>query len=240
MNIFERFIQNLINGLRIASKSLGGHSGLTTPKSNSKPSTGILGPSVAILVGHSREGDMGASSWDLTTSEWEYNNDIAKRIQKILSTYPIKTSVFNKYKGKSYSQAILKLSEDLNILSFDLVIELHFNSFINPKASGYENLYWHSSPKALKAAETIQKTFKDLFPSSFKDRKVKPIGKTSQRGGLLLRTTKSPTVICEPFFGSNKSEWKFFKSTKGRNTLAKAYAKAITILFKDSLDLSDS
>lgn len=228
MNIIVEAIRKWIIGLRINSKSLGGHSGHITLEKDSNASTGLLGPSVAILVGHSRSGDKGASSWDSTESEWSYNNDIAKRTKRILKDYPIKVSVFNKYPGDTYSEAIRKLAQDLNTLSFDLVIELHFNSFANNNANGYENLYWHSSKKALKAASLIQQSFKDLFPEQHKDRKVKPILYLNQRGALILKTTKAPTVICEPFFGSNKSEWKFFKSPKGRNTLAKAYAKAIT------------
>tara|TARA_S200002703_G_scaffold72013_1_gene62419 strand:- start:1229 stop:1936 length:708 start_codon:yes stop_codon:yes gene_type:complete len=228
MNIIDRFIQKILYSLRIASKPFGGRSGLSTPKKDSKPSKGILKPSVAILVGHSRSGDNGAMTLDSSTSEWDYNSDIAKRTQKILEDFPIKTSVFNKYKGNSYAQAILELSKDLNKLEYDLVIELHFNSFYNPQASGYENIYWHSSKKGKKAAEELQKSFKSFFPKSHKDRKIKAISHSSQRGGMLLKHTEAPSVICEPFFGSNKSEWKFFKSTKGRNKLSKAYAKAIT------------
>lgn len=228
MNIIVEAIKNWIFGLRINSKSLGGRSGHFTLEKDSNASTGLLGPSVAILVGHSRSGDKGASSWDSTESEWTYNNDIAKRTKEILKDYPIKVSVFNKYPGDTYSEAIRKLAEDLNTLNFNLVIELHFNSFANNNASGYENLYWHSSSKAKQAASVIQKTFKDLFPEQHKDRGVKPILYLNQRGALMLKSTIAPTVICEPFFGSNKSEWKFFKSLKGRNTLSKAYAKAIT------------
>lgn len=227
MNIITKAIKNWIIGLRIDSESLGGRSGHFTPEKDSNASTSLLEPSVAILVGHSRSGDKGASSWDSSESEWTYNNDIAKRTKEILKDSPIKVSVFNKYPGATYSEAIRKLTEDLNTLNFDLIIELHFNSFSNNNASGYENLYWHSSSKAEQAASVIQKTFKDLLPTQHKDRGIKPILSLKQRGALMLKSTKAPTVICEPFFGSNKSEWKFFKSLKGRNTLSKAYAKAL-------------
>lgn len=228
MNIIVKAIKNWIFGLRINSKSLGGRSGHITLEKHSNASTGILEPSVAILVGHSRRGDKGASSWDSSESEWTYNNDIAKRTKEILKESKVNVSVFNFYPGDTYSEAIHKLAESLNILNFDIVIELHFNSFANTTANGYENLYWHSSSKAKKAASIIQQTFKDLLPKQHKDRGIKPILYLNQRGALMLKSTKAPTVICEPFFGSNKSEWKFFKSLKGRNTLAKAYAKAIT------------
>ena len=64
---------------------------------------------------------------------------------------------------------------------------------------------------------------KESYPEMV-SRGVKPRG-PKQRGSYFLRKVRPVAVIAEPFFGSNKEEWRMINSNRGR--LAGVYARAI-------------
>ena len=184
-------------------------------------------PIVVVAVGHSRKGDSGATTWDGSTNEHRYNLQIATQLCELLEESElVKPVLLSNYGGKTYSQAIRWLSDKVNSLgTVALVVELHFNSAGNPKAKGSEFLFWHSSQKGAQFAQHFSQKMTDFFPTLV-ERGPKPI-KSGQRGALFLRKLAPVCLLLEPFFGSSASDWKIFKSTRGKSDLVRCYFEAI-------------
>lgn len=101
-----------------------------------------------------------------------------------------------------------------NATKYDLTIELHLNASENANVEGCEVLYKTRNGK--KYADKIQKKLATLF----KDRGTK------QRSDLyMLNQTKSPAVLIEIFFCTNKKEWNYAVANKEK--IAKLIAKAL-------------
>ena len=155
---------------------------------------------IALCVGHSRQGDSGASSVDGTT-EWDYNCDLA---EKITSKTRQDVRVYNTYNGNGYTGAMRWLAKKLKADGAQFAIELHFNA-AGPQATGHEWLYWHTSDQGRLIARALRDSFEDSFPQ-LASRGIKSRAKGS-RGAMFLRTTHMPACIAEPFFGTNPEDW---------------------------------
>ena len=120
-----------------------------------------------------------------------------------------------------YRSTYRSLPIEINTTHPSFVISLHCNAF-NTKASGTEVLYYHSSTRGKKLATVFQEKFKAAL--NLPDRGVKPKG-AEDRGGYLLRYTKAPCIICEPFFIDNVND---LVTARGNYVgLVNAYARAI-------------
>ena len=181
---------------------------------------------IGICIGHSRSGDKGAVNTNFVT-EHAFNSDIGRLTADLLRKEGHTVHVIDEYNGGSYSSAICWVSDYLTKLGVNVAVELHFNS-AGPFAEGHEWLHWFRSTKGQRLASCFNHAFKQAFPNS-KVRGVKPADK-EDRGSLFLRITRCPSVILEPFFGSNKKETEFY--TKNKSAIAAAYAKALTDYFK--------
>ena len=177
---------------------------------------------VAVCVGHSRSGDRGAVNVEGIT-EWAFNQPLAKRVCELIEAAGHSTVLVDRYEGNGYGTAMQWLAQHLKDLKVDVAIELHFNCADSSYANGYEFLHWFCSPKGLKLADELSHTLAKAFPNQ-KNRGLKQIN-SEDRGGLFLRKTHCPSVICEPFFGSNATENCLYFSK--REELAKAYADGI-------------
>jgi N-acetylmuramoyl-L-alanine amidase len=205
------------SGLRMDSERL-----LTSPLGETPEKHLVL------AVGHSRPGDQGASSWDGTSTEWQYNQTLAHLIHIYLKE-TIKVTIIDSYEGYSYNEAMAYLKGIVDPLKADLVVELHFNSYKHPDAHGFETLYWHTSKQGKLAATSLCNSLNKAFPHNL-NRGAKEISNPT-RGSRFLRILKAPCVILEPFFGSNQKEWEMFKSNTGQKSLAKAIASGINECF---------
>ena len=110
---------------------------------------------------------------------------------------------------------------DINSLDPHFVVSLHCNAY-NGQASGTEVLYYHKSKIGEGIAKILQNHLLKFL--GLRDRGIQP--KTSEdRGGHLLRYTRAPCVIAEPFFIDNDQD--LAKATENLEGLAAAYARAI-------------
>jgi len=183
-------------------------------------------PLIALCVGHSRKGDSGASS--LTgASEWTYNQKVTEYLRMDLERRGINCVVFTHYDGTGYGGAMTWLAAQLELLKVDFAVELHFNCADNALAKGYEFLYWINSRKSKIIADTFGETFKKNYPDLL-NRGNKGLTK-DDRGALFVRLPSMPSVILEPFFGSNKREWDIFGNEVGQRSLAGSYGEAIEL-----------
>ena len=165
----------------------------------------------ALVIGH-KKSSPGAGNDRAGIHEFEFNEDLAIRIEKKTQNTKIQ---------RVYRRTWGELPADINGLDPHFVISLHCNAY-NGRASGTEVLYYHKS----KIGESIAKILQNHLVAflGLRDRKIQP--KTSEdRGGNLLRYTKAPCVIAEPFFIDNDEDLARARNDLGG--LAEAYASAI-------------
>jgi len=184
-------------------------------------------PAVAICIGHSREvngrHEGGAVAADGSTNEWAYNSALAPLIVSALARQTIRAVVVDAYEGHGYGAAMRWLATHLKELGVRSAVELHFNDSDDAGAHGHEWLYWHSSPRGKRLAESLSDEFCLGMPGiRRRGAKAKAPG---DRGAEFLSGTHCPAVICEPFFGSNRSDWS--EATLGRQKIANAIAEGI-------------
>lgn len=175
---------------------------------------------VAIVIGHTEQAK-GATS-PVVEQEWDYNKKVA---EQLVLLNPKRYKVFyHKQVGKYdyYKQQVATMTL-VNKEDFDLVIELHYNSF-NAVSNGTETLYYKGSKKGEKYAEIFTKVITEDFGT--KNRGNKGITKGTN-GYWALALPKAPALILEPFFGSNPLESDKFKDHK---KYAQSINKAVNML----------
>ena len=172
-------------------------------------------PLCALVVGH-RKSAKGAASVDGRIVEFDFNNQLAKEIKKRVTKARVQI-VFR----SNTTDGLRKLPAKINALGPHFILSLHCNAF-NTKAHGTETLFFHTSSKAKKLANIVQKQVVGAL--ELKSRGIRK--KTdADRGAHLLKFTNAPCVICEPFFIDNDRD--LAVGLRRRKRLAAAYAKAI-------------
>ncbi|NOY65681.1 MAG: N-acetylmuramoyl-L-alanine amidase [Nitrospirae bacterium] len=165
----------------------------------------------ALVIGH-KKSSPGAINKNTGLTEFEFNEELARRIEKRAENVDIQ---------RVYRRTYAELPADINALGPDFIVSLHCNAF-NGQASGTEVLYYHRSETGRRMAEVLLKHLVECL--KLPDRGIKP--KTAEdRGGYLLRYTKAPCVISEPFFIDNDDD--LAKAEENLDALALAYARAI-------------
>lgn len=154
---------------------------------------------VAFVVGHYEDGQ-GAYSDELREFEYIFWTDFAMdhllSIGEVFVHDPTETS---------YTQRQIEMAKRTK--DFELVFELHFNSF-NGSAKGCEALFFKGNSKM----ETLAMEFGTDMSTSmgYSYRGAKSIT-SGDRGYQFLKRTKGDAMILEPFFGDNKDDVKLFK-----------------------------
>lgn len=151
---------------------------------------------IALVVGHSKL-SQGAANINQNITEWKYNKQLAEDIgNKLKHNWCIiyRDDVKNGYN---------KLPSKVNAWDPDIVLSLHCNAF-NGKTKGHEVLYWNTSKKGLELATRLNKAIHRCLDTN--DRGVKP-KYDGDRGALILKSTKAPCVILEPFFIDNDIDY---------------------------------
>jgi N-acetylmuramoyl-L-alanine amidase len=153
----------------------------------------------ALVIGHTAA-KSGARNAVYNISEFEFNerliNDLVSTLHDPIETPTIEPNVVYR---KTYSE----LPNDVNAINPDFVVSFHCNAY-NTVASGTETLYYHSSTKGKAIAKIFQDNIVHVLGLS--NRGVKGKG-TEDRGGYLLRYTKAPAVLLEPFFIDNVKDY---------------------------------
>ena len=148
---------------------------------------------VALVVGHT-EKSPGACNQQSDVCEFDFNKQLVTRVSAIINT---KCEIV-------YRDRYRDLPEKINKLNPDFVICFHCNAY-NRKSSGTEILFYHKSKKGKKMAFIFQNNIVKAL--GLKDRGIK--GKSSeQRGGFVLKETKAPCILLEPFFIDNDDDYR--------------------------------
>ena len=149
---------------------------------------------VAFVLGHTSgkglEKDKGAHSEYFGLSEWEFYNKYRHYLKYIGDIFTHDDN------DTSYSSRQKKMAERTK--GYDLVIELHFNSF-NGIGNGCEALYYKNNSSTKELSETFCKLMNEHI--GIKIRGAKSI--TYGRGSLFLKSQIPNALILEPFFGDS-------------------------------------
>lgn len=165
----------------------------------------------ALVIGH-RVDRPGAVNLTSNVSEFVYNDDLARRIEPLVTKADIVRIYRNTYRG---------LPAKINHQDPSFIVSLHANAF-NRLATGTEVLHFDGSIKGKKIAAILQRHL--LTALELNDRGIKPRDE-EHRGGYLLANTRAPCVIAEPFFIDNHDDFRMARDRKDR--LATAIARAI-------------
>ena len=165
----------------------------------------------ALIIGHKKHSP-GAINAKANLSEFDFNEGLALRIEKKVQ----KTEM-----QRIYRRTYKELADDINGLKPDFILSLHCNAF-DGKVSGTEVLHYHRSEKGKKMAGIALDHLVGYL--KLPNRGIKQ--RTAEdRGGYLLRYTKAPCVIAEPFFIDNDSD--LARAQEDIDGLAAVYANAI-------------
>ena len=159
-------------------------------------------PKLAIVIGHSasRPGAWGKAP--LSMYEFTYNKELADVIETLSVNYPLLCRTFLREGLQGLRSAYAEVNKWIDKQP-GVCIELHFNSFTVPTARGTETLF--KMRTAEKFAEVIHEAILPVFERDWRtDRGVSQIG--VGRGSLNLTLANCPSIILEPFFGSNPAD----------------------------------
>jgi len=157
----------------------------------------------ALVVGH-KPTRAGACNQTYRICEFELTDNIVDMVMESLrdSVDPDCGIELVKVLRNTYGE----LPFDINKLHPDFIVSFHCNSF-DSKVSGTETLYCYGSTRGKKVAEIIQRNM--VTSLGLPDRGVIP-KREKERGGHLLKHTKAPAVLLEPFFIDNDSDFERF------------------------------
>jgi N-acetylmuramoyl-L-alanine amidase len=167
---------------------------------------------IAILTGHAPDSKGAYSKW--LPSEFDYNTQVAEELKKINSSlYTVYTH--DSYLGGYYAME-KRTADTINKDSFDLTLELHYNS-ASPLAHGTECCYWFASKKGKEYAQKISEEISQRLDTT--NRGIKALYNKNDRGYWFTYLMKAPAVIVEPFFGSNEFDALKFQDPKKYATI---------------------
>ena len=150
---------------------------------------------IVFVIGHKAKSP-GACNITNNVCEFEFNKKLVNEIKAIADNHcEIKIVYRDRYKD---------LPDKINTLNPDFVICFHCNAY-NMQSTGVETLFYYKSKKGKKIATIFQNNIVKAL--GLKDRGVK--GKSSEeRGGYVLRYTKAPCILIEPFFIDNDDDYR--------------------------------
>lgn len=152
---------------------------------------------IAFVVGHT-EKDKGAYSPHLNISEWDFYNEVLEHI-------PNANVFYHDPNIRSYTARIKNTAEKLNKINLDLVIEMHFNA-ATPQAHGCETLYYYNSKTSRSYAKVFSETVYNWTGIKLRNNGLKALVNKHDRGFASVYYPNAPTILIEPFFGSNKED----------------------------------
>lgn len=174
---------------------------------------------VCIDAGHAKN-TAGKRSFDGTLLEYEFNRDVAQKLQYHLERHGVKT-IFSCDLTTPVDISLTQRCRTANNAKADLFVSIHANAYGTSwnDASGWEIYHHRNSAKGKKLAEAIQKT--SIPYLLLKDRGIKTADFT------VLEKTTMPAVLIEHGFYTNLAECDKLKSIDFRKKCAIADAKGI-------------
>lgn len=174
---------------------------------------------VAVIIGHHKN-KKGAFSKFFKLREFDFYNKVVPLLKNV-------TVFYHDPKISGYVSRIKNTATILNKQKFDIVLELHFNSFFDSAANGCETLYYFKSKKGKKYAAQFSKIVHESTGIKLRNGGLKSLANRNDRGFASLYYTDAPTIIIEPFFGSNENDCKRIKSPQNMALIINTFLKSI-------------
>lgn len=196
------------------------------PKPETPPATAAKTGKLALVVGHERLKEGAWAGSPINAGEWVWNSDLAKRTQAFAKARGHGCEIFFR-DGVGVSGAYSKAVA----YGPNAIVELHFNS-ATPAAYGTETLFIDTNDatgvRELAFAQATQDAMcKALGRTGKGNRGLKELGEHDKRGLYnITRTSKIPSILIEPFFGSNPDECKLAHERK------QAIAESLVLAFE--------
>lgn len=198
----------------------------------------FTGKRIGIIVGHEKKRPGAVLQFGAMKggAEYDYNTIIAHMVAKNIVNAGGKSSIhFRDTLG--ISGAYLEADK----LDCDFIIELHFNSSADERASGVETLISTSDPYS--DVSKLEMRFATCFADEIHAIGGNVVGRKrggngvlqvrkEDRGGQNVHALQNtPTVLIEPFFGSNAASCVIFGSLRGQQKIAEAIFSALAAMF---------
>jgi len=156
---------------------------------------------IAFVLGHHSR-SKGAFSSYLFANEFDFYTDVIEHLECKIGKLNI---FYHNPDISGYTKRIKETASKLNKVNFDLVIELHFNA-ATPQANGCETLYYFNSKKSKNFAHIFTDTVCDITGIKSRNGGVKALVNKKDRGFASVYYPKAPTILIEPFFGTNDDD----------------------------------
>lgn len=160
----------------------------------------------AIVIGHHKK-SKGALSKYFGMREWDFYNEVVSHLDNV-------SLFWHDEDISGYTTRIKNTASKINKVNFDLVMELHFNSAVHPSANGCETLYYYRSAKGRDYAKLFSEVVTGETGIKSRNGGLKALTNRNDRGFASVYYTTAPTILIEPFFGSNDDDCKKIGSTR--------------------------
>lgn len=173
-------------------------------------------PRLAIVVGHTANRPGAVAGPPIDQQEYTWNCDLAEMIKVAAADEGLDTKIcLRDGVGITGAYAAAEAFQPRAI------IELHFNSFSNPAARGTETLYASVHPASEHLASLVQERMLVALGPGQQNRGIKLIAEGGRGYRNLSAVDSIPSVLVEPFFGSNNADCQAANANKA------GYAQAL-------------
>ena len=188
---------------------------------------------ILIDAGHGKD-TPGKRSPDSSLMEWEFNREIAKRVQKILLSYGWDTRlIVEDDRDMSLKQRYLKVNKicDEYGVGNVILVSVHVNAagdgskWLNGR--GWECWTTVGQTNSDKLAEELYKSAKLHLPDTIMRMDKSDGDSDKEKNFTLLYKAKCPAVLTENLFMDNKKECEWLISEEGKKTITNIHVDGI-------------
>jgi len=177
---------------------------------------------LAVIVGHNDDAEGAFAGSPLNISEFDYNNIVARHMEAAGEEYNFDVRVINRRASSSTRREIEAAYKEADDWGAETIIELHFNLVSDASVTGTETLV-RNGRDSMVIARAVQDEMVAVL--RLRNRGVKVRG-PDDRGGISLHASDAPTVLVEPFFGSNRDD-RIRVASLGEESLARCYLRGL-------------
>ncbi|MER8608687.1 glucosaminidase domain-containing protein [Mesorhizobium sp. M1233] len=179
---------------------------------------------LAIVVGHNSVGQGANGVAPISRPEFQFNNAVADRMMEEAAHYNVVAKRFNRVHQGSYNEEIRTVYREVDGWGGNCALELHFNA-LNAESTGTEMLFAVGSTKSRALATRLVSESGWLHLKLRGGDGLKPL-QAGDRGYSSVVASRAPTVLTEPFFGSNPRDC-LAAASAGEAGLGRAYLRAV-------------
>ncbi|CCD95443.1 hypothetical protein BRAO375_4300010 [Bradyrhizobium sp. ORS 375] len=182
---------------------------------------------VAIVIGHNARSPGSSAVSPLSRTEFVFNGEVAAYMLRNAAQYNLELKVFTRQSNPSVEREILAAYAEAAAFNPVCAVELHFNSSDNSAATGTEVLLAGGKPAAAALASSITSALRSSLGLPLRGNRGLSVVSRGDRGWISVSALPNvPSVLCEPFFGSNTSDCVTVAGL-GEEKLALAYLRGL-------------